>query len=1116
MTNINVIDVARTLNFVNDYNNNTNANVLTVNNGGVLTLFNTTQSQSSSIGALILQNGGLSINTLTNATSIQNGGALTVAGGAAIGGDLIVGGSIISSNAGTSTSDSLILTSTNQSANLSSGSLVTFGGISIKTSRDATSITSGGGLTIAGGAAVGSNFYVGGTSFLPIIISTNISTSSLNSTNITVNNSLLTNITSNTINVTGITSQNINFTGSLYQNGSLYTASQFTSFGNNISYTKGNVGINTTSPIYLLDINGSLRVSGTNGTLNFISSNTTTDILQLQNTNASGSSSLQFLNNSSVNKATFGFGNANTVSLQNTMYLSAGVGTPINFIAGNNTNNPFILNASDNSVSITSTTTAIDTSSGSLKVSGGVSIRGDLYIGGAVNFNSPLTVNINNTTYSSNSTTGAMKLIGGLSISVSDTTNSNATSYTRGGGITLKGGLAISQDTFIGGILDIQSGTNNLNPIKLQSLQISSNYNNGASTVIQSGDSARTSTSFTPILFSGYNDQSNPKLSINASSIVTSNSLTAINNSNTLGNLFTTGGNIGINITTPLYTVDVNGTLRVNSGNTLFNKLITLFDNSPSDSPIGSTNFYGFGINNGNFRYQVPSGAQHSFFSGSTSSLLISTTLVTIPITTNINASTKITNTTASSIGTLHVSGPGSTSFNPSTFTTGQLASFYGPGGPGNISNIDFSTFSPINSLPSVRFSMLDLGSANSTFNILTKNAGGSASTMGSRIMIDGTGNIGINTTSPSFRLDVDGSIRSSSLVLTNTSDASSASNGSFVTAGGAGIAKSVNVGGSVVINNVSSMSSGTFSAPNTIVTNGSITGLVFAPATYRSFSIIMSASVTRTTGGNYNAQYTIEGIQRDSGWNIYTSSLGDTIDLIFSINTSTGQLQYSSSTIYTNWTSTVLNYQTTVIYIAGGFNTFNLPSGAQTINGILNITDSTDSANTSTGALIVNGGVGIQKNLTVGGNIQFTGGIVKTQFYSSQNGDYTGIEITNSSSTLSNAASIVFTPVDTNGKTSQIICQCFYRWRSSGNGNDSFTIQLQDNNSNILDYSSPTYFSSGGGGGRETAKPLMGYISTTTTTNLTFNLLFGRLVADDFNYIDLTYTKFLIQQIIL
>jgi hypothetical protein len=565
MSTVKVIDIFNNLYFTSDYNANgltSGSNLVTIDSYGILTLNSTQNSSNSSTGSIVIPNGSIAINGNVNSTGISNGGTLTVGGGGAFSQDLYIGGNLnitgaIISNASVQGSNSfnyLTLTATDNAINLSTGSLVTLGGISIQAAGNATSSTSGGGITISGGAAIRKDIYVGGTANLPNVISTNISSS----------NSNLGNITSSTLNVTGITSNNALITKSTITN-LLITNTLNATFNSNtvgsIFTTGGNVGINTTTPGYLLDINGNLRVNS--NSLNIISASTLTDVLQIQNTNASGASTLQLLNNSGSSKASFGIGNNNTGQFQNTVYLSTVSGIPINLSAGGNTNFPVIINSADNSLSITSTTTSNSVSSGALKVSGGAGINGNLYVGGGLYVNSQIAVNITNTTVSSNSTTGAMLLSGGLSINILSTSNANATSYTSGGALTINGGAAISQNVYVSGIIDIASGSNNLNNINLQSFQFYSNSNNGAYSVIGSGNATRTTASFTPIRFTGWNDQSNPKLTININTIDIINAINATNNTNTIGNIFTTGGNVGINTSSPNFNLDISGTARI-------------------------------------------------------------------------------------------------------------------------------------------------------------------------------------------------------------------------------------------------------------------------------------------------------------------------------------------------------------------------------------------------------------------------------------------------------------------------------------------------------------------------------------------------------------------------
>ena len=132
-------------------------------NYGTAQFQNVLGSSNSSTGAVVIS-GGLSINGASNSTNVSSGGALTIQGGAAIGGNLYIGGTIYYANSASvsNTYAYLTLTATDQSTNINTGSLITFGGISIQSTMDATSTTSGGGLTVLGGIATNNSLYIGG------------------------------------------------------------------------------------------------------------------------------------------------------------------------------------------------------------------------------------------------------------------------------------------------------------------------------------------------------------------------------------------------------------------------------------------------------------------------------------------------------------------------------------------------------------------------------------------------------------------------------------------------------------------------------------------------------------------------------------------------------------------------------------------------------------------------------------------------------------------------------------------------------------------------------------------------------------------------------------------
>jgi len=132
--------------------------------GGNLTVHNTQPSTSDNSGAVVIK-GGLSITCNENGSGVGNGGALTVGGGTSIQGDLYVGGSINGSGSSSSTYAYLTLTAVDDAINFSSGSMVSYGGVTIQSETNATSITNGGSFLTAGGASIGKDFYIGGDTF---------------------------------------------------------------------------------------------------------------------------------------------------------------------------------------------------------------------------------------------------------------------------------------------------------------------------------------------------------------------------------------------------------------------------------------------------------------------------------------------------------------------------------------------------------------------------------------------------------------------------------------------------------------------------------------------------------------------------------------------------------------------------------------------------------------------------------------------------------------------------------------------------------------------------------------------------------------------------------------
>lgn len=196
--------------------------------GGTTAFESTTDALNFTTGAIVL-GGGLTVQTTTNASSVTNGGGLLIGGGAAIGKDIFIGGNIdtlgpilhrgttdevVQFYDGTNTkrwglgkngSQVFILnryntsgvfqgqsigidnttgktTFANTTASTASNdaALIVDGGISAGATENASSLSNGGSLTVAGGAAIAKDVYIGGdTVFSSATQSTDTSTGSV-------------------------------------------------------------------------------------------------------------------------------------------------------------------------------------------------------------------------------------------------------------------------------------------------------------------------------------------------------------------------------------------------------------------------------------------------------------------------------------------------------------------------------------------------------------------------------------------------------------------------------------------------------------------------------------------------------------------------------------------------------------------------------------------------------------------------------------------------------------------------------------------------------------------------------------------------------------------------
>ncbi len=245
-------------------------------------------------------------------------------------------------------------------------------------------------------------------------------------------------------------------------------------------------------------------------------------------------------------------------------------------------------------------------------------------------------------------------------------------------------------------------------------------------------------------------------------------------------------------------------------------------------------------------------------------------------------------------------------------------------------------------------------------------------------------GNVGIGVTSPSSILHVNGtitataytggsiSIPTGSIASLTTLNASTTN----MTAGDAIVTNTLTVGGAVYADSLSTgmstVFSGTFVGANNVAVPTDVTGLAFNNSSIRNFSIQLAVTINATSGNLYES-FTIDGTQTDAGWTLFVDSIGDVTGVEFYV-TNSGQVQYTSTNI-TSWTSTTFRYTATTLAATGSYNSLSVVTNGNLLFDTIQLNSTADAVfGGNNGALYSLGGGTFAKSVVIRSSNDATG----------------------------------------------------------------------------------------------------------------------------------------------